>query len=159
MGCDIHTYVEVKKDGVWTSYEFVDGFLDCRSYGLFGFLADVRNYSFVPTIKPPTHKWPDDIGDEAKKDKEIWDCDAHSFTWFTARELLYYDYSKEFEDRRCMRQTASGVWNGASDAGVGNGIKTTLREFLGEWYFNEIDKLAHLPYSPDDVRVLIFFDN
>ena len=51
MGCDIHSYAERKTS---KGYEIIDGLhpLDWRSYGLFGFLAGVRNYSAVTPIVP-----------------------------------------------------------------------------------------------------------
>lgn len=54
MGCDIHSFAEVRKDGKWIRVEepVFDGLGDkktsepfgWRSYSTFGFLADVRNY-------------------------------------------------------------------------------------------------------------------
>lgn len=46
MGCDIHAFVEVYTN----QWDYVDDLELYRSYGLFGFLADIRNYSCVPPI-------------------------------------------------------------------------------------------------------------
>lgn len=54
MGCDIHSYVEVRgPDGKWAvvSSKF-EPFRD-RNYGVFAFLTGtVRNYSGIPGIVP-----------------------------------------------------------------------------------------------------------
>jgi hypothetical protein len=67
MGCDIHSAVEIKREGKWEKVgdifpledfmkeyhnkEFGSEPFDWRSYGMFGFLANVRNYSHVPCIQ------------------------------------------------------------------------------------------------------------
>ncbi len=63
MGCDIHSWAEVKRDGKWcrvTEKLFSDWGdhttsepFGCRSYGVFAFLAGVRIYSHVPVLVEP----------------------------------------------------------------------------------------------------------
>lgn len=137
MGCDIHPYVEARTDGgEWQYLPDVDVF-DCRDYSLFGFLADVRNYSDSPVIAEP-RGLPDDVTAKIREAAD-WD-NYHSRTWFTLAELQEYDYEQRFDDCR-------------EPYGVPD---TTLRAFLGEWYFAELDRLAKIP---GEVRIVLWFDN
>jgi hypothetical protein len=53
MGTDIRTFAERRiADGTWQEIQGID-FLSNRVYGMFGFLANVRNYSAVPPITQP----------------------------------------------------------------------------------------------------------
>ena len=64
--------------------------------------------------------------------------------------MLNYDYDQIVEDRRC---TING--NGGSTCEVGMGKFQTLREFLGEGYFEELERAKE-----DGVERFIFwFDN
>ena len=107
MGCDIHTRVEYKhRNGNW-----LDGNLYCinryydpnepycadpysvvevcsgRNYELFATLANVRNYSNIPYIQNP-RGIPDDACARTVRDHNEWDCDAHSASYFTLKELM-----------------------------------------------------------------------
>lgn len=167
MGCDIHSMVEVRsEDGTWhgvTDRIFPMAFpfggedhtsepFDWRSYGMFAFLADVRNYSHVPPLDSPRH-FPSDLSSEAHA-KFDDDDEYHSRSWFSLDELLRFDYEQTFEDRRTMRDG-----NGAADAGVGNGKLLTFREFLGTLYFHDLDIMKALSPDPMNVRVVFCFDN
>lgn len=136
MGCDIHTIVEVKKDGVWQAATFEPEIFGMRNYDLFGFFADVHNSTGAPNPYPP-RGWPEDISPEAKALAEHWNRVAHTFHYITLKELLNIDYSQTFKNR-CT------------------GKLTTLLEFLGREYINEV---VELKWRGDDVRVLMFFDN
>jgi len=155
MGADIHTFVEVKKDGHWDLNKkkvFKNSFIaiepnikyiaypfDYRHYGMFGFLADVRNYSSTPVIAEPRGV-PDDISSEVSAEYDDWWGDAHSASWFTAKELLDYNYNVDFIDTR-----------------DGN-TKENLKEFLGTEYFEDLEALKKLG-DPENVRVVFWFDN
>jgi hypothetical protein len=173
MGCDIHSYAETKWNGKWelstkpvfknswydpkSDYfkdepKFIPEPFNWRSYSMYGFLADVRNYSYSPVISEP-RGLPDDVSDEVKKEYDYWDMDGHSHSWLTLRELLDYDYDQIFEDRRTTKDG-----DGAADAGEGNGVKTSIREFLGESFFEQIEGMQKLG-NPEDVRVVFWFDN
>lgn len=173
MGCDIHGFLEIKKDNKWQVFEaeiFVDDtFLTgrkyaipfyYRSYGLFGFLANVRNYSCVPCISdlkglPDDSEYlniklekPEDYGygykDIAYTKKESIDKDwnYHSHTYLTLKELLEFDYDQEFVNKR--KQDKPTV---------------TIKEFLGESYFKKLELLKTLDNNPENVRLIIWFDN
>lgn len=172
MGCDIHSRVQIQqKDGTWktvvarifpTSYAllFDEGVelneptsepFDWRSYGMFAFLADVRNYSHVPPISQP-RGLPKDLGVTDPNQLEDYFGD-HSFSWLSLDELLAFNYDQTFENRRTMRDG-----NGAADAGSGNGIKTTFREFLGPLFFRDLDIIRQVARE-EKARIVFGFDN
>jgi hypothetical protein len=171
MGCDIHTAVEVRRDGEWhwdgravfpSAYDegkFVREPFDWRNYGMFGFLANVRNYSRVPPIS-------EDRGLPADLSPELSDQDGadvtwlgdHSFSWLSLAELQAFDYDQSFEDRRCTVQTGPRSWDGAGLAKEGEGEATTFREFLGESFFKHLEILKTFG-AADDVRVVFGFDS
>ncbi|MEV0326897.1 hypothetical protein AB0H63_10660 [Micromonospora echinospora] len=155
MGTDIHAYAETRTNSTWTytgdhafpNNEYPKGRhcpFDCvRSYGLFGFLADVRNYSEAPVIADP-RGLPADVSPELQVKSDHWDTDGHTHTWLTLAELLAFDYDQTFTDQ----------WND----GAGTPQVTTVREFLGDWYFTRLDLLGKLG-APEDVRIVFWFDN
>lgn len=160
MGCDIHSFAEVKDSfGTWyrvTESIFTGNGLSpepfgWRSYGMFGFLADVRNVSFIPCITGVQRGWPDDT-------LEIQEWDTHSDTFVTLNELINFDYEATVEDRRGCKQISPGLTDCAADMGEGNGTVITFREFLGQGFFDDIEILKTLGL-PDDVRVLMSFDS
>ena len=173
MGCDIHTYVEVRgPDGAWryTKPHFrlsewdrtwaekageepwrYEPF-DSRSYAVFGVLAGVRNYSEAPMIANPKG-FPIDVSPEVEAAAEYWGRDAHSRSWLSVAELTAFDWDKVFWDRRVTKQG-----DGAARADEGEGKHVTLREHVGDWFFCDLETLKNLG-DPDDVRVVFWFDN
>ena len=178
MGCDIHSFVETKIDGKWQRFEkevFKDSYsdnrlteypFDWRSYSMFGFLADVRNYSHCKPISAPKGL-PDDseyLNTPLKepenysyygydngtaytiKGKIECDADYHSLSWLTFKELLDFDYEKTFWDRRVSKTThypnGGTFTNGAALAEKGEGKTITYREHLGEGFFRDIDVIV-----------------
>lgn len=98
MGCDIHLYVEKKNSqGQWEILRDVKDEKELyqpyhsRNYDLFAILAGVRGY--LNYIEPPKGV-PDNASPEYKKMVEDWDCDGHSHSYFTVRELLDYDWTQ-----------------------------------------------------------------
>ena len=154
MGCDIHSHVEVRREGQWDATD--DLAFDGRDYGLFGFLADVRNYSHSPVIAEP-RGLPDDVDLEADE-REFYVGDGHSASWLLLSELLAYDYEQVFWDRRITREVSPGHFDGAALALEGEGEHVTLRAFLGEWFFRRLDELALLG-APEDIRIVFWFDS
>lgn len=144
MGCDIHSCAERRdENGRWIEVPNIRPF-DWRSYSVFGFLADVRNYSAVPPIAEP-RGIPED-SPLASQDLGDW----HSFSWLSVKELLAFNYGAEMEDRRVM---ING--NGGCTAPPGGGRRMTFREFLGEGFF---DDLAELNDSGAE-RIVFGFDS
>src|SRR5687767_9834929 len=143
MGCDIHGQTEVRANGRWTKAAEIDF---GRNYGIFGFLADVRNYSHSPVIAEP-RGLPDDADlDDEGREEAFWG--NHSHTWLSLAELLAYDYDQVFWDRRITRGG-----DGAALAEEGEGEHLPLREFLGEYFFQQLADLAKLG-DPGDVRIV-----
>jgi len=119
MGCDIHMYAEVRKDGKWEKAGEVfdnpwykpdleiewntpktDEPYCGRNYDLFAILANVRNgYGFagVPTgtgfnpIDKP-RGLPEDVSKEVKGLSGEWGLDGHNHSYLLLSELLGYDW-------------------------------------------------------------------
>jgi hypothetical protein len=164
MGTDIWAFAEVRRDGVWqwvrgvfpdADPREVDEVFPNRSYALFGFLADVRNYSRSPVIAE-MRGMPFDIS------AGLYDQHPDEYgSWLSLAELLAYDYDQVFWDRRVTRTTfnpvsGGSVTDGAALAEEGEGEHVTLREFLGEGFFARLDRLAELG-APEDVRIVFWF--
>lgn len=124
MSCDIHVFPEIKEGDTYKTSNL--GIFTDQSYAVFGFLADVRNYS---AIKPIAKRR--GIPADCVSYNEDWDY--HSKSWLSIKELSEYDYDQIVEDRRC-------TWgnNGGCTCESGMGEKITLREFLGKRYFKDL---------------------
>lgn len=173
MGCDIHLVTQVRRDGKWESAPIETEPFNYRSYGLFGFLANVRNYSEVPPISPPKGL-PDDfdppVKDYNQSGPDIYEYDSwlqrdnvgsHSHSWLTLKELVEYNYDQVFWDKRVTRQIGPNSWDGAATAMPGEGRYLTVREFLGEQFWDDLTDLLFLQesYNPEDIRIVFCFDN
>lgn len=173
MGCDIHAYAEYRdQDGDWRKVGDVfpvedwyrehfgkdksDAAFDWRHYGMYGFLADVRNYSAVPSLASP-RGLPDDVSAEVRAEADDWGVDGHSHSWFSVKELTAFDYDQPIEDRRVTREISPGYRDGGCTAEPGGGEVTTWRQFLPSIYFRDLDLLAAI--EAPEVRVVFWFDN
>lgn len=137
MGCDIHIY---EQSGSSISD---DSILCHRNYGMFGFLANVRNYSKVPCISP-ARGLPEDVDELIRAEYED-NFDVHTASWLTIEELLSFDYNQTFEDRRINGDVLP----------IGEGKMLTIREFLGEKFIDKLKKMKE-----DGVeRIIFWFDN
>ena len=167
MGCDIHSFAERKVNGKqekvgdhfslgewerkYYKKEKGENPFDWRSYSMFAFLADVRNYDHCEPISEPKGL-PTDISGEVRE--EYGDgSDWHSASHLTTKELLDFDYEKEFWNRRVMKNNT-----GASLAEEGEGTVLSYRENLGEFFFLHLEELKQLG-NPEDVRIVFWFDN
>lgn len=170
MGCDIHPHVEIRINNKWNKVENDIFPLDewtaefyknsntnepfyWRSYGLFGFLANVRNYSAVPYISNPKGL-PKDSCNYCRDKEDNWDY--HSSSYLTLKELLDFDYDKTFIDRRITRGNDGGATATNDELHLTNTI--TFREFLSELFFKHLDVMKTLG-NPEDVRLVFWFDN
>lgn len=146
MGCDIHLIGQRHNGTEWETVETAA--FGYRSYALFGFLADVRNYSAVKPISEERGR-PEDFSDD---DDALGD---HSFSWLSVSELLAFNYDAMTEDRRCQRQIGPNAWTGAATCESGEGKAMTYREFLGEKFFNDLSSLV-----ADGIERIVFgFDS
>lgn len=163
MGCDIHLIAQRKLSNeadtpVWaenadTYADIKDSFFDCRTYGLFGFWVGVRNYSGLQPLSTP-RGIPDDFHSE-EHDFRNSEWGYHSGSWFSVQELLEVDYDQIIEDRRYTKQEGPNFFDGGATCEPGDGEKQTLREFLGEWYFQELERLKEAGAD----RIVFCFDS
>jgi hypothetical protein len=155
MGTSIDTRVEVRTADGWR----VSGLtaLNDGNYGIYGFLADVRNYSHSPVIAEP-RGLPDDVDMTAEERADWAEGWQHSASWLTLAELLAFDYEQVFWDRRIEREIRPGLIDGAALAEEGEGEHVTMRAFLGERYFGQLEMLGTLG-APEDVRIVFWFDS
>lgn len=151
MGCDIHIVAEKRVNGQWEIIPRLHP-LDWRSYGMYGFLANVRNYSAVPPISAP-RGCPDDS--PARDDQNDFWLGDHSFSWLSVEELCAFDYDRQMEDRSCGRQIAPNMWSGAETCEPGEGEQTTFRAFLGDNFFRDLAKLKEAGAE----RIVFGFDS
>lgn len=152
MGCDIHTYAEKRENDRYVLVAFTP--FDWRDYGLYAFLAGVRNYSAVPPIAAP-RGLPSGAAIETKEAAEDWEGDGHTHSFLTIEELTAFDYDAEVEDRRYTKRIGPNSYDGGATAEPGHGTKTTRREFLGPAYFRDLEELGQLGAD----RVVFWFDN
>ena len=180
MGCDIHSFAERrnKETNKWEKVEdafTLDSYdkermkkdkgehpFDWRSYSLFAFLADVRNYDHCEPLAEPKGI-PKDTCQYIRDEWERWEGDGHSASFFTAKELSDFDYEKTFWNRRISRTTyrEDGTVlgsNGACLAEEGEGEVVSYRNNLGEMFFTHLEELKALG-EPEDVRIVFWFDN
>jgi len=76
MGCDIHSHAERRNaDGNWEYLADIRPF-NWRNYGLFGWLADVRNYSAIKPIADGRGV-PEDAS-ATVHERRKWDDECHS---------------------------------------------------------------------------------
>lgn len=69
-----------------------------RNYSLFSILADVRNdYEIIPIDYP--RGLPDNLSNELAVEKEIWEGDGHSYSYFTFKEILDYDWENQYLEK------------------------------------------------------------
>ena len=132
---------------------------ETRDYGVFGFLANVRNLSEVPNIKEPTNELPDNVSKEVKEVWEDWGPDGHALSWLTLKELLDFDYDQIFWDRRVRKQLPYSKWHGAARAENGEGRYLSIREFLGESHFFDVLETLKGLGAPENVRIIFWFFN
>lgn len=149
MGCDIHTYKEKRIDGQWVSGESWEVSEDqysedsvrydrtgdtpyrSRNYAQFGLMAGVR-WDTPHALEPKGI--PDDASPEVKREIEQWDCDGHTHSYLTLREL---------------KELAAKVLVVGGDDNLAYAVEG-VRALI-----ESVDEGA----NPDDIRVVFFFDN
>jgi hypothetical protein len=141
---DIFSRADRQIDGAWVAIPGVHPFFGWSSYALFGFLANVRNYSAVQPISEP-RGLPAGVSPPAEDydgPDEEW-LGEHDFSWLLISELMAVDYDAIIEDRRTSG-IVDGLHYGSLTAPQGHGKRMTLREFLGHDYFDEIANLQKI---------------
>jgi hypothetical protein len=181
MGCDIHPYAEVRRDGKWQRAPIQVP--DDRNYWTFAVLADVRNgfgFAGCYTGEPVTpiaqpRGLPEDTSvsdNDAKYDSPeyVWLGD-HSHSWLTLQELLAVDLDtpviqggiitraqlRELHLEKKLPET----WCGGKSPMTDDDVSTTWTRPLREcaWLLPKIiDALKPLG-EPKDVRLVFGFDS
>ena len=134
MGCDIHLYVEYKKDGCWltadvweksrysdevgkltvpTQFEYYGS----RAYFLFSKLADCgRCIDDKPIIQ--NRGFPDDACAEVKAYRDDEGADGHSDSWLTYAELEKENWKDTETIPEEWRVCLGRLWNLSFEKGV-----------------------------------------
>ncbi|WP_310833051.1 hypothetical protein [Paenibacillus pedocola] len=86
-------YPERNEGPVW-NVEREDMVFTDRNYGLFAILANQRNSENMPYISAP-RGLPEDVSPEIPL--QIRALEGHDTTWFTAKELIDYNWDQVFE--------------------------------------------------------------
>lgn len=186
MGTDISVILEVRQDdGKWyepesynvPNYDFQDSLdystfpFNYRSYGLFGFLANIRNMHNIPSITDHRGLPEDSIWlEQQTSDNNIFRetnrqeaLDGHyGHTWVTLQELLDFAYDQVFEDRRSRNVLSNAdnsvvIYSGSTMLKEGQGNMTNIRDFLGDFYFLQLEALKTFG-EPSNVRLIMYFD-
>lgn len=129
-----------------------------RNYGVFGFLAGVRNYSGIAPISEP-RGLPPEFSDYCSYEGEF-DLGDHSFSWLSVAELVAFDYERIMVDRR---GTEHYFGPGGTYAGSNGGITLPencgkampYRNFLGSAFFHDLAELQRIGTD----RVVFGFDS
>jgi len=183
MGCDIHMFAENKEDKKWVMLE--DAFrqenydkkkywcphpYDDRNYELFAFLANIRNANNIQPICKPKG-CPPNASHGFLHQLDVWDCDAHSISWFTLKEL------KEIP-KKLLEQTiydSSLILEKDEEGNITGTCRDTNGKHFGEVGERKLFKLFKTTGSPiefiikqlkstgfeddENIRIVFFFDN
>jgi hypothetical protein len=88
MGCDIHIFIEYKRDNKWHEDRCTSTITKKRGFGrnylFFGALAAVRSHGIKPIY--PRRGVPADVTEGVQKIVDEWGKDAHSHTYLSMDE-------------------------------------------------------------------------
>jgi hypothetical protein len=132
MGTDMYMRVEIMENGKWVMMPF-EPILD-RHYGLYAFLANVRNDSEIRYISSP-RGLPDDMSEGVRLAYENDDLGTRSFSYLTVEQLLDWPWSKEF--------SPGLLWV----------------EFVGHKFIAILKWLSRWTQRPDQVRLVFGFSS
>jgi len=139
MHTDIHSAAidaagnDITADGTWASGDIPFG---TRTYGVFAFLAGVKNFSAVPLIASPRGLPADAV---RWKRRSFGD---HSQSWLLVEELTAFNYDTEMEDRRIY---ALGNYGDAPRSlPPGQGKAHLWRTFLMPAFFADLAELQRI---------------
>ena len=189
MGCDIHMYLEKKKNGAWVPaqgfvkmYEdlgsdvpYPDRFTE-RDYHLFGFLAGVRapEYQhFEPKGFPP------DACPEVRQVYERYGSDAHTPSYLTLSELNKIKWDTEMvKTIFCLRKDQYNefqrtISDGKPDYNLlypWSRWKTDMNEWVDvcietplRWkfisFYEYVSRITRYDYECSEFRIVFWFDN
>lgn len=155
MGCDIHLFVEVRKNGKWAMAKNApsgpvdewDAYYSGRDYVLFGKLAGVRRQGIEGFSEPKGT--PPDVSKEVQIAIDQWGVDGHSHNYFTLEELMTAGYGENWL-QKIMAGGFTHAWEDQEGYRDQFTVETLpkLSEFLSE-----------PGILPSDIRIVFFFDN
>lgn len=182
MGCDIHPYAEVRRNGKWERAD-VEVPSD-RNYWTFSILAGVRNghgFAGVYTGEPVrpiaqprglpidcTYSSPD--SDVGYGEAGYYWLGDHSWSWVTLSELLAYDLDRANTEggiitdaqQKALKEngTLPDSWCGGTNRMEGR-VHATWQRPLREcaWLMPKIIEALKPLGDPDDVRLVFGFDS
>ena len=207
MGCDIHLYTEKlrtingKKQWVccdhftFNPYYGADKYekqfthisiYDDRNYSAFAALANVRNDGYIEPISEP-RGLPNDVSTYIKNESDYWDCDGHSHSWLTAKELFIYQnkhpltkHSGYLDPNILEKYDKYGIipkawckWTNTIGAEkrewyspgspidyLVDAVKNKMAEVFNIWEFYKDDIKERLYWEDaDNFRIVFWFDN
>lgn len=145
MGCDIHLHIEVKINDKWQHYGIPNIW---RNYTLFEKLAGVRGDMDKAIAEP--RGIPKNATTLTRYDYERWDCDAHTPSWISAKEI--YEIQK-FAKEQHWPKAQNSVWNSWEWEDV-------LGCFLfGNTFAGFTEYPIDRPPEVKDLRFIFWFDN
>jgi len=121
MGCDIHIFTEVKKNGKWVAADpwvsnpnYVNAlFLPfnreiCkgkRNYNTFKILSDIDRWSGpLPRRMPIKRSLPIDLSSAIKQEIRRWLPDGHHYNWLTLEELKSFNWDYTIQEHFIITQ-------------------------------------------------------
>src|SRR5438309_264300 len=135
MGTDIHTFVEVKRNGKWESADLWSGdqvdydaqIYWGRNYNLFSILANVRNENSLRYISLP-RGLPSDLSEQVNKRASEDFKYSHDHSYLTLKELLEFDWNKKAFDCGYLSKEEYKKWDGLTEPddyckGIGGNVK------------------------------------
>ena len=173
MGTDIHFYVEHRVNGSWkniykreecryspnyTSPKYTRNYygFDGRNYFLFGILAGVRGDA-TPIDAP--RGLPKDVTQYVQKESDRYGTDGHSRSWFSLKELLAYNWAKEYENNDYRDLNALQRLKRRLRQRKKEGDEITYGDMVGDFYDVTLMRLTLLENDPENVRVVFWFDS
>ncbi len=165
MGCDIHTHLEIKVASRWHHYSSPS---IIRNYDLFTKMAGVRSGGspIVPISMPKG--LPEKLSVVTKIDYENWGLDAHSTSWFNAKEIkqlidFHIRYTCNVPDHIPESQEDRYI---AEKSRTNSKIRKHAYEVRSSWgyvfgcYISDfVENREELPKKLQDIRLVFWFDN
>lgn len=163
MGCDIHSYIEVRRkdwqtgeyssweplvvlevNSQWSKMPSLMNHYTGRDYELFGWLTGGTVRCLTPTHLPAPRGLPSDISAEIEREHDMMREDAHSQSYLTLPELeeAYHKIPKKVKNE------------------MGETEKNHLRKRV-RWFIDTIRVFTESCgyYSDENVRIIFWFDS
>lgn len=163
MGCDIHTYLEVKNhDGKYVMVSPITGHAKDRNYYRFSILAGVRGgYGKLGLPERAAKGMPIDVSDSVKYHYDMWSGDAHSASYDTLEDFLLICYMTDFHLMRGFNNDI--VMADVAHFAYGTGYKgykpSMLRDYIGTYIYDDFEYEYEALNAIHKYRVVYWFDN